>query len=191
MNSNRQPKGIPSGGQFAADLRAESSLFTQEVPPMEPLTGTLGASATSSLTEAGARNIWEDTKATAARDQSVWELDVARVAMRNLAKNEATPPDVLHDMFVTPGKTGVNKVVETRLGYSDESGAMHAAIQNPSISAETLYVIAWGNGPEGSADAARQKLKERRRSSWRERFRLIGAWRRADTVRPEQLKPKN
>lgn len=191
MNSNRQPKGIPVGGQFAALQRAEASLFTQKVPPMEPLAGRLSESAAPTLTAAGARGTWQGTKQLADEDQSVWDIDRARAAMRNLAKNKATPQDVLHDMFVTQGKDGTNKLVETRLGYAGDSEAMHAAIQNPNMAAETLYVITWGNGPEGSSEAARKKLKERRRASWRDRISLLGARRRADAIRPDQLKPKS
>ena len=191
MNQNRQPKGIPSGGRFAADQRAESSLFTQEVPPMEPITGRLSETASPTLTAAGARGAWYGAQRMSDEEETFETINRARAAMRNLAKNKATPPDVLHDMFVARGKDGMNNLAETSLGRTDENEALHAAIQNPNIAAETLYVIAWGNGPEGSADAARKKLKERSRSSWRERLNLIGARRRADTIRPEQLKPKD
>jgi hypothetical protein len=186
VSMRRQPKGIPTGGRFAAEQRAESNLFTQEVPPMEPMTGRLSESAAPTLTAAGARGAWYG-----AQQMDDNNFSRASTAMRNLAKNKATPPDVLHEMFVAPAKDGTNQLVDAPLGYIDQDEAMQAAIQNPNIAAETLFVIAWGNGPEGSADAARKKLKERRRSSWRERFNLIGARRRADTIRPEQLKPKN
>jgi hypothetical protein len=185
MNSNRQPKGIRSGGQFAAQQRAEASLFTQDVPPMEPLTGRLAESGSPTLTAAGARGAWYGAKHMEDRDFSR-----ASTAMRNLAKNKATPPDVLHDMFVARAKGGTNQLVAP-LGYIEQEEAMHAAIQNPNIADETLYVIAWGNGPEGSADAAREKLKERRRASWRGRFNQMKAKRRAGTIGSDDLKPQS
>lgn len=186
MSQDREPKGVCTGGRFAGNVHAEASIFTQEVPPMEPLTGRLSESAAASLTAAGARGTWEHTKQLADEDQ----FNRTRTAMRNLAKNEATPPDVLHDMFVTRGKDGANRLVETRLGYVDEKEAMHAAIQNPNMAAETLHVIARGSGPEGSSDAARKKLKERSRVSWRARFEVFRAGRRAESVTLEQLKPE-
>lgn len=178
MNSNRQPKGIPTGGQFAASRKAEPKIYVGGSQAMQEVVGRLERSSDESISEQEARMLWFSAMGIVDGKEGK-ELSLAFRAGQNLAQNRATPAAVLHDMVVERDKNGRQ---ETRAYFMEKlpmKDALQAVINNPNTSSETLFVIARGFGHQPQSDAASRRLKEMRRgASLSERLRLFGEWRK-------------
>lgn len=157
MNSNRQPKGIRTGGQWAPEQHAEAY-------PLEPQTGELGRSTAADLSAKEAHKLWAIAYS---RAHSI-EPDVASglTAGRNLVRNPSTPPELLHSMLVKRDDQGRQI---TRAWFMDKPVAIRDALESvighPNTSPETLYVIARSPGHQPQSEAAKRRLKEMRRGA--------------------------
>lgn len=179
MNSNRLPKGIPAGGQFAALQRPEPRIFIGGTQQMKPIEGELARSADQDISGQEARRLWDLAKGRIDTHSGTYE-QLAHDAGQNLAQNRATPPDVLHDMVVKRGKDGVQITHAWFMDRHEMRVPLQAVLNNTNTSAETLHVIARSSGHEPQSDAAKRRLKEMRRgASLGERYRLFTERRKA------------